>query len=263
VPPVPSLAEWERADSSGVGTGGTGKPLETGLSNWIAHRQKLLGIDSHQHLAEISVLPISTIASIIERRSLDRVGRSARMYLARALEVSVRDLEALSGGKIDWISDDHRIDAARMTPASLRTDSRVASSIGAAVSCAPSQGVPIVGRIDVNGNAQLLEDWSSENLSRLPIRYRGMPDAFALWATSLPENPPQNAVIFRGVPPGQLPDRQLALITRGDADESLYCYVEREGDLSLRLITPAGEEGPLVPMELIVRAARVIGTHAP
>ena len=222
----------------------------------------MLGLSSHDALADVCGVPSSTINAIIERSSLAQVGRSFRAYLARALEITVRDLEALACGKIEWIADDHRVDAARLTPSALRTDPRASAVASAAVPCPAGQGVPVLGRIDYNGRADLLEDFSSETLARLPVRYRGSPDAFAMRTSSLADYPRNATLIFRGLPPGQLPDRQPALITRGDADgESLFCYIEREGDLSLRLISPAGEAGPLVPMEMIVRAARVIGTY--
>jgi hypothetical protein len=236
--------------------------MQTKLSAWIIHREQLLEIASHDALADVCGVPRSTIHTIADCNSLTHVGRSVRAYLARALEVTVRDLEALAGGKIDWIADDHRVDAARLTPSALRTDPRVAAIAPAAIQCSSSQGVPVLGRIDCDGRAELLDDVASETLARLPVRYRGSPDAFALRTSSLADYPPDATLIFRGVPPGQLPDGHSALITRGDADgECLFCYIEREGNLSLRLISPAGEAGPLVPMEMIVRAARVIGTY--
>jgi hypothetical protein len=232
------------------------------LSQWIIHREALLGIGSHDTLAEICGVARSAIGAIIERDSLAQVGRSVRAYLARGLEITVRDLEALAEGKIDWIADGHRIDAARLTPSALRTDPRAAALAPAPHASPLGQGVPILGRIDADGRVEFLEDWSSEALARLPVRFRGSPDAFALRTTSLADYPRGVTLVFRGAPPGQLPDRQPALITRSDADgESLFCYVEHEGDLSLRLISTAGEAGPLVPLEAIVRAARVIGTH--
>lgn len=241
-----------------------GPNLRSSLSAWLAHRETLLGLKSHDDLAEAACIPRRSLDAMIERGMHSRIGRSARAYLARALEVTVRDLEDLAAGKIDWISDSRRVDWKRVTPDCLRiARAQTPLDVTTAVACAIDRGIPIVGRISANGTAEFLHD-PSQDIPRLPLRIAGAPDAFALTVTAaLAGVPAGAAILFKGLPPGELRHGELALVTIADGDErSLFCHVEHDKDLRLRLISPMGEPGPMVPMESIVRAARAIGIHA-
>ena len=75
---------------------------------WIEHRMRMVGIVSPEGLADAACLPREAVARILEAGSLRRAGRSVRGYLARALQVRLRDLEDLIAGRIAWIDDARR-----------------------------------------------------------------------------------------------------------------------------------------------------------
>jgi hypothetical protein len=231
---------------------------------WLDHRQALLGFASREALAEASGIAPATMRRIVERGSLQRVSRSARGYLARSLEVSLRDLEELAAGKVAWIADGQRVNWSRWTSDCLRLsrpDRREENNGPMAVPTA--RGVPIVGRIIPGGAAHLLEESAWGDVPRLPVRYKGAPDAFALRAQGqIDRFAADVTIVFRGLPPGELCAGEASLFTRADGDgETLLCQVEqvRDGQLYFQR---ADQTGPSqIPLELIHRAARVIGEH--
>ena len=235
------------------------------FGQWLAHRAALLGIGSHAQLADAAGLPPEAIEAAATG-SLGRVGRSARAWLARTLEVTVRDLEALAAGRIDWIADDQRVQFDRYAPAALRITPRPSAVAPVAQPCGGNRGVPVVGRIVAGGRVEFFSEFAAPDGPRLPLHFRSAPDAFALHASvGNGAFPNETSLVFRALPPGELVDDEIALLTRSDANgESQVCHVRKAGPMQLRLLSPGGSScGDMLSTEIIVRAARVIGTHPP
>src|SRR4051794_29366804 len=114
------------------------------LTEWLRHRQDLLGMASAEDLAEAAAISPGTITTILQTGTLRHVGRSARSWLARALKVTVRDLEALASGRIDWIDDSRMVDFDRLAPAPLRIARESIADNLHPIPCRPEVGIPIV-----------------------------------------------------------------------------------------------------------------------
>src|SRR5947209_188281 len=107
------------------------------LSDWLLHRQQVLGLDSSESLSDASGISAATLDAIVARGTLAGVGRSLRGALARALKVTVRDLEALDEGLVEWIADGRVIDLDSLAPSHMR----LAVSAPTPIDCLDSRGV--------------------------------------------------------------------------------------------------------------------------
>ncbi|HZL34697.1 MAG TPA: hypothetical protein VFC78_05255 [Tepidisphaeraceae bacterium] len=230
------------------------------FSHWLLHRSGLLGIPWPAGVADAAGLPVAALQAMADAGSLAHTSRSARGYLARAMKVSVRELEALADGRTQWIADERILDIDRLSPTCLRPD------LGAALvptPCAIHRGMPILGRVAPTGIVEHFDAWTPEDGPRLPVRYPGLPDAFAVELAG--DVPPYSAgmcLAFQLVPPGELADQELALLTRSDAGETQLCRVCREEPMQLRLQgCGASQRDLIVAMADIVRAARILGAH--
>ena len=88
-----------------------------------------------------------------------------------------------------------------------------------------------------------------------------MPDAFALHMIERDEPYAITGVlIFNGLPPGQLQADQTALITRDDTEESFVGQVAKNSATRLCLVLHDGRELSM-PLEAVIRAAAVVGSH--
>ncbi len=231
------------------------------LSEWLRHRQLMLGLRSQEDLAEAAAISADQLERIFQTGTLRHTGRSARAWLARALKVTVRDLELLSFGGIEWIDDSHIVDFERLVPAPLRICRDTLTDEPSAIPCPVAHGVPIVGRILYGGTAEFYGDPSAIELDRLPLRYRAMPDAFALHMVERDEPYAITGVlIFNALPPGQIGQNQIALITRDDTADSIVGQVAKNSASRLCLLTQDGREISM-PLEAVVRAATVVGSH--
>jgi hypothetical protein len=232
------------------------------LEEWLSHRARIVGLSWPDGVAAASDVAPETLHSIESTGTLRPLGRSTRAYVARTLRVSVRELEALAAGRIQWIADERVVDLDRLSPNAVRP---LRPRAPKPFACQLSHGVPILGRVLGTGRVEHEDEWTAEDGRRLPVRYTGVPDAFALELTA--DTLPHCAgtcLAFQVLPPGELCDGELALITRGppEAESALY-RVGRVEPLSLRL-RPAMvgiDQSLLVPLEQILRAARVIGSH--
>jgi hypothetical protein len=230
------------------------------LSDWLRHRAGLLSLSWPQGVSEISGVPVAALNLIQRRQTLRGLGRSARGYLARALKVSVRELEAIGAGRIDWIADNRVLDLDRLTPNSARPIDRAA---GAAVASSLHCGVPILGRILETGLVEHFDGWTPEDGRRIAVRYPGVPDAFALeLEIDLPPYVAGGCLVFQTIPPGEVADGEFALLT---SDETELRVAYRDGSMSLRTqpIAATGRRLRVIAMCDILRAARVIDYSAP
>ncbi|HWE03510.1 MAG TPA: hypothetical protein VG326_13985 [Tepidisphaeraceae bacterium] len=227
-------------------------------SDWLSHRAALLSLSWPQGVADASGVSAAMLMMIRETQTLRGLGRSARGYLARSLKVSLRELEALAAGEIDWIADDRVLDIDRVSPHSIRP-----IDLGRALAVASSarQGVPILGRILETGMIEHFEAWATEDGPRIAIRYPGVPDAFALeLAGDLRPYVRGECLVFQTVPPGELADGEPALLT---ADETELRIVRRDGmSMHISPVHGAGQASRVIAMADILRAAQIIDRFA-
>src|SRR5690349_2127518 len=107
------------------------------LAEWLAHRERLLSIPSHDALAEAAGVRAEAVARAAGRGTLAGVGRGTRALLARALKVSLRDLEGLASGRRDWIDDDRLVELDRLAPGYVRPRRRGGAANRAAAEARP------------------------------------------------------------------------------------------------------------------------------
>jgi len=226
---------------------------------WIQHRMAMLGITSPEGLADAASLPRESVSGILDPPSLRRAGRSVRSYLARALQVRLRDLEDLIAGRTAWIDDARRYEWDRHAPDFLRAG-RVDEL--ALVSCAERVGVPIVGRIEESGFARWIEEPPTDHVERLPLRYPGAPDAFAMRTSRRFDGfDVGGAIIFRSLPPGRITEGDLCLMTFGIESQGVLGSVVGKSDEAARL--NVGGAAITISLETVLRAARAIASRRP
>ncbi|MDB5294008.1 MAG: hypothetical protein JWL69_5249 [Phycisphaerales bacterium] len=231
------------------------------MSEWVLHRAKVLGMTNVEALADESGIALETVQTMLEADSLRCVSRSARAYLARALKVSVRDLESLDTGGANWIADNHQVDLDRHAPSATRSRT---TKTPIPVSCPTGRGVPIVGRVISGGVVEHIDDPPAADGRRLDVRYPGLPDVFALeLVVDVPPYSSGRFLAFQVIAPADVCAGELALLTRCDLPETRLCRVECVEAMTVRFLRPAPAEHPVPPVALsdIPRAARIIGTH--
>ena len=156
--------------------------------------------------------------------------RSARAYLARALKVSVRELEALAAGRIQWINDERRVDFDRLCATKKRPSH---DKIPTAKSCDATKGIPILGRVLESGTVEHFDYWTPEEGRRVPVRYPGLPDVFSLELTcDVPPFMKGQCLVFQPILPGEIRDGELMLVTLSDRE---LCRVYHTNETTLRL----------------------------
>ncbi|HWE93725.1 MAG TPA: hypothetical protein VG269_07090 [Tepidisphaeraceae bacterium] len=232
------------------------------MSHWVLHRARALGMPTAGALADESGIALETVEAMLEAGSLNRVGRSARGYLARALKVSLRDLESLDAGSAQWIPDARRVDLDRLSPAVARS---LPVAIPQAIACAAGRGMPVFGRITEGGAVEHCDDWTPLDGRRLRVRYPGIPDAFALeLAVDVLPHYAGASLAFQVIAPAGLQPGELALLTRGDSlAETRLCEIERIDADILHLLAPSELRVPFPPaaVGVILRAGRILGAH--
>jgi hypothetical protein len=75
------------------------------LVEWLDHRRDVVGFENWKDLSEFSDLSLHTLREVQADGSVEFLTRSDRRALAGALRVSLRRLEQLDDGTIDWIED--------------------------------------------------------------------------------------------------------------------------------------------------------------
>jgi len=230
--------------------------------SWLIHRQALLGMEGADALADSAGVSNAVIEKMLGTGSLRGIGRSARSALARSLRITVRELESIASGEIEWINDAQQVDWDRHTPDSMRAVRPASQALSyEARWCKPAHGVPVVGSLVEGGLARFYESNPSDAAERLPVRYSGAPDAFALMATCPIEPYPAGAaLVFRGLPPGQLESGQMALICGAEVVEGMVCQVIERQQQNLKIKSTENAEID-VPLETVLRAAVVLAAH--
>ena len=139
---------------------------ERRLTDWVKHRMRLLGIQDEQGLAALSGNAEGSLARFWQTGGLKGLQRSACRRLGWALQVSLRQLDGIDSGRIDWIDDADRYSAwLGDAPCSLPASS---AALPRGSHCEPPQGTPVLGRIDWTGRIEPDECWDQQLGRRLP-----------------------------------------------------------------------------------------------
>jgi hypothetical protein len=222
------------------------------LTQWLDHRMEVVGLSKWKDLSEYSGVPQEAIRDMNTCGSLLMLNRSERRLLAATLRVSLRRLEQLDAGEIDWIEDKHVYDVAvQGRPAPWQEDD---PAYWVPREIKPEdRGTPLIGSIRSNGQAQPEEDWFEEWGRRIPLRYGKGKDIYALELEQSGQS-----IVFRNIPPWEFHEGQAAV----------YCWNGWEAQgwfghtylqpMRARIITADGERHDLDPVN-VVRIGKVIG----
>ncbi len=148
------------------------------LTQWLDHRMEVVGIERWKDLAEYSGLSRQAIRDMNTCGSLNVLSRSERRLLAAALRVSLRKLEQLDAGTIDWIEDKHIYDAVTQSRPLPWQESDPACWVPKETT-PEERGTPLIGSISPCGKAEPDEDWQEEWGRHLPYRYGKGRDIYA------------------------------------------------------------------------------------
>lgn len=231
----------------------------TSLAHWLKHRARVIGLSWPDGVADAAGIAPATLTRVDRDSALGPIGRGARSYLARTLKVSVRELEAIAAGKIDWIDDARQVDLDRFSPGVPTSPVPRAMPLH----CARDRGIPRVGRIVAGGIVEPLETHAPEDQPRLALRYRDHPDAYAMrLAVDIPPWRTGVCLVFAPTAPGDLSRDQRALLSGIARDiDTLLCHVDAIADAMVHWRPVAAGEAIMrsSPLMDVLRAARIIG----
>lgn len=222
------------------------------LIQWLDHRREVMGFEKWKDLAEFSGLSLQSIHDAQAYHTLSVLDRSERRLLAAALRVSLRKLEQLSDGQIDWIEDSYVFDPeipgrplpwqeddpSYWAPKQTRTEDR---------------GTPLLGRIKPSGEAEADEDWQEEWGRRLPARFGKGYDIYALELEG-----GGRAIAFRNIPSWEFRDGTAAVYCWNGWEARGWFGQVRLASPKASVVTPDGRRHELEP-ENVVRVGKIIG----
>lgn len=222
------------------------------LIEWLDHRMEVVGIENRKDLSECSGVSEDALEDMNTVGSLTLLNRSERRWLAAALRVSLRKLEHLDSGDIDWIPDDHVVDIEGRGRPLPRQDDDPAYWTPKEVN-PEDRGTPLVGRIRSNGTAEADEDWQEEWGRRVPARFG---KGFGIYAMEI--DGVGDSIVFRNIPPWEFREGPAVV----------YCWSGWEswgwfGRVQLTppkavVVTSDGKRHELDPVK-IVRIGKVVG----
>jgi hypothetical protein len=222
------------------------------LTEWLDHRMEVVGVETWKDLSENSGVSQDALRDMNTCGSLLVLSRSERRLLAAALRVSLRRLEQLDTGQIDWIEDKHVYDVgAQGRPSPLQENDPAYWMPKEAK--AEDRGTPVVGNIRLNGRAEPDEDWQEEWGRCIPKQYGKGKDIYALEVERSGQS-----IVFRNIPPWEFREGEAAV----------YCWNGWEAlgwfghayfqPTRARIVTADGQQHDLDPVN-IVRIGKVIG----
>ena len=222
------------------------------LVQWLDHRREVVGFEKWKDLAEFYCVSLQTLRDVQAYHTLNMLNRSERRLLAGALRVSLRKLEQLNDGDIDWIEDTHVFDRevrgralpwqendpAYWVPKETRPEDR---------------GTPLLGRIKPSGQAETDEDWQEEWGRHLPARFGKGYDIYALEVEGVGQS-----IVFRNIPPWEFREGSAAVYCwNGWEARGLYGQVQMATPQAA-VVTPDGQRHRLDPAN-VVRIGKIIG----
>jgi hypothetical protein len=222
------------------------------FTQWLDHRMDVVGLEKWKDLAEYSGVPQETIRDMNTCGSLVVLSRSERRLLAAALRVSLRKLEQLDTGQIDWIEDKHVYDVGAQGRPSPSQENDPAYWMPKEAK-PEDRGTPVIGSIRYNGKAEPDDEWQEEWGRCIPKRYGKGKDIYALELDRSGQS-----IVFRNIPPWEFREGEAAV----------YCWNGWEAQgwfgracfqpTRARIITADGERHDLDPLN-IVRIGKAIG----
>jgi hypothetical protein len=176
--------------------------------------------------------------------------------LAAALRVSLRKLEQLDAGSIDWIEDKHIYDVGTIGRPTPWQDSDPAYWVPKE-SKPEDRGTPLIGRIRASGNAEPDEDWQQEWGRHIPRRFGKGHDIYGLEL-----EPSRQAVVLRNIPIWEFREG-LATIYCWNGWEAAGWFGRVFLEASkARVVTPDGQRHDL-DLESVVRIGKVVTKWPP
>jgi SOS-response transcriptional repressor LexA len=229
---------------------------------WLDRRSRLVGIRTQVDLAEASGISGRTINRIYAESKLGECNRSTRIWLARTLKVSLRDLEAIDEGRIKDIPDDRIVEWDH----SAGVAGGVSDARGKRPVAVEEGGVPVLGRVAAGGMVESVEDFDEELGRRLPISFPGTSRVFALEIdgdSMEPEYRRGAFIVVQDWDPARLEDGDDAVVQldgAGDGKASFKrVFIMPGGKLKLVSLNPAYEPFNVTAAE-VVRVGKVMGT---
>jgi hypothetical protein len=184
--------------------------------------------------------------------SLLVLGRSDRRSLAAALRVSLRKLEQLDAGSIDWIEDKHIYDVGTIGRPTPWQDSDPAYWVPKE-SKPEDRGTPLIGRIRASGKAEPDEDWQQEWGRHIPRRFGKGHDIYGLELEATGQS-----VVLRNIPFWEFREGMAAVYCwNGWEAEGWFGRVYLQADKA-RVITADGIRHDLDLLN-VVRIGKVVG----
>lgn len=176
------------------------------LLEWLDHRKDVVGLETWKDLAEYSGVSLQVLDEVRASQTLSYINRSERRCLAAALRVSLRKLEQLSDGTIDWIEDSYVYDVdTRRRPSADREECDAVFSMLKDVQPG-DRGTPVVGHITRSGRAEADEEWQEDWGKRLPARFGRGQGIYAMEVEGM-----DRCVVFRNVAPWEFRTGQAAI----------------------------------------------------
>jgi hypothetical protein len=188
--------------------------------------------------------------------SLDVLSRSERRMLAAALRVSLRKLEQLDDGRIDWIEDKHIYDVGvRGRPAPWQEND---PTYWVPKEVKPEdRGTPVIGSIRANGVAEPDEAWQEDSGRHIPQRFGKGRDIYGLELQGVGQS-----IVLRNVPPWEFREGQATVYCwNGWEDQGWFGRVYLQASRA-RVMTIDGKRHDL-DVANVMRIGKVIGSWPP
>jgi len=222
------------------------------LVQWLDHRREVVGFEKWKDLAEFSGLSLQAIHDAQAYHTLNMLNRSERRLLAGALRVSLRKLEQLNDGAINWIEDTYVFDPETRGRALPCQDDDPAYWMPKETR-PEDRGTPLLGRIKPSGQAEADEDWQDEWGRRLPARFGRGYDIYALELEGVGQS-----IVFRNIPPWEFREGSAAVYCwNGWEARGLFGRVQLAA-LKAAVVTPDGQRHELDAAN-VVRIGKIIG----
>ena len=226
------------------------------LFQWLDHRMEVVGVEGWKDLSKQSGVPLQDLRDAKAYGTLDVLCRSELRRLAGTLRVSIRWLEQLSEGLIDWIDDSRVYDACvrgRPLPAQEK-DSDYWAPREIKIE---DRGTPLVGSIRPNGKADPDEEWQEEFGRFVPRRFGKGHDIYALEIEGQGKS-----VVFRNIPPWEFREGMAAVYCWNGWEAVGWFGNATFASTKAQVKTGDGERHDVDPLT-IVRVGKVIGRWPP
>jgi hypothetical protein len=222
------------------------------LIEWLDHRMEVVGVETWKDLSEYSGVPQEAIRDMNTCGSLQVLSRSERRLLAVTLRVSLRKLEQLDAGEIDWIEDKYVYDVGVVGRPTPTQESDPAYWVPKEAK-AEDRGTPLIGRIHENGKAEPDEDWREEWGRHIPRRFGKGHDVYGLEVESA-----GYSVVLRNIPLWEFREGMAAVYCWNGWEAAGWFGRVHIKPLTVRVITGDGSSHDIDLIE-IVRIGKMVG----